>query len=74
MIPHSKAKFTNSTLKLNLFPKVNFFAWKLARNILLIRDKLRYYGMIVVGECPFFNNEDETIDYIFIKCHLAYNI
>lgn len=57
-----------------LVPKVKLFAWKLVHNILLIRDKVRYYGTDIIGKCPFCNNESKTIDHIFVNCDLAYNI
>lgn len=45
---------------------MKLFAWKLARNILLTIDKLRSYGMNIIGDCPFCNIDYETINHIFV--------
>lgn len=43
--PHPKEKFINELWKLKLRPKLLFFAWKLAKDILPTRGKLRNLGM-----------------------------
>lgn len=41
-----------------------FFTWKLIRNLLLTRNKLRHSGIDVVRDCSFCGKEVETIDYL----------
>lgn len=71
---HTKTKVINSLLKLNLRPKLQFFTWKLGRDILPIRDKLTHLGMSINGDYPFCFKEEENIDYIFKNYNFIVNI
>lgn len=69
-----KEKFINSIWKLNLIPKVKFFAWKLIHNILLTGDRLRQFGINITCDYPFRNKEVEIINHIFVRYDLTNNI
>lgn len=47
------------------------FVWKLARNTLPTRGKLRNLGMIIDCNCPFYHKAEKNIDHIFKSCDFA---
>lgn len=57
---YPKAKFISNLWILKLRSKWQLFAWKLVRDILPTRSKLRNRGMSILTECPICGQEEET--------------
>lgn len=55
-------------------PKLQFFVWKLVRNMLHIRVKLKKLGMTINRNCSFCSNIEENIELSFTNCEFAMNV
>ena len=57
-------------------PKVEFFVWQLLKGRVLVKQVLNKFGIssIVSLACPLCNEEDESVDHLFIQCRLAWKI
>lgn len=71
---HPKANMLNALWRLNLFPRVKLFAWKLIRQKLSTKSRLRKLGSSINGDCPSCNQADENIDHIFKQCNVIKSI
>ena len=57
--------------KLKIPYKIYLFLWKLLHNGLLIRMELNRRQIIVSPKCVMCEQEDETLDHLFLKCPFA---
>lgn len=61
-------------MEIKLRPKLQFFAWKLVRDMHPTRGKLRSRGMSITGDCPLYCNEEESINHILKNYDFTINI
>ena len=52
-------------------PSVQNFLWRLAKDILPTRSKLRRKGMLIDTICPLCFEEEETLDHLFMCCRFS---
>ena len=56
--------------KLNILPKIKFFAWLLLRKRLKTRDRLSIFDYIDDNSCPLCDSDSETASHLFGYCPL----
>lgn len=64
------ALITNQMWKLNILPKIKFFAWLLLRKRLKTRDRLSIFDYIDDNSCPLCDSDSETASHLFGYCPL----
>lgn len=57
--------------KAETLPKIKFFLWILLRGKVVTVENLRKRGIIGPSGCPNCQNEEETIQHLFIDCSFA---
>lgn len=60
--------------KIEVLPKIRFFAWQALLNKLPTRARLARWDPSISPLCPLCNLADETIDHLLIQCPFAKNL
>lgn len=61
----------NKIWRLNIPHKIRVFLWRLCRNNIPVRNRLRYKGVDVSILCPMCDNDVEHLLHVFFDCQFA---
>lgn len=60
--------------KLNMWPKLKFFVWKILHGCLPTKDRVRRKGIQIGQTCTLCSLEEEDAEHLFRKCELSKRI
>lgn len=63
--------FLTQMWELDLLPRCKVFLWKLCTNSLALCKNLVSRGIPVSPLCPLCQNEEETLQHLFRRCHVT---
>lgn len=55
-------------------PKISFLVWTAANRVVTTLSMLSRRGMTVVNTCAFCNNNEETVEHLFLHCTFIWKI
>lgn len=54
--------------------KIKLFLWLLSHKNLLVRAHLSNIGLAINPDCPSCRVQDETLDHLFVNCHVTVQV